>query len=1538
MTLAGGSAMMYGVLYQLLGAAHWAAKADLATKTEGELWTEASLVIEPQDGGDLQVTLGQRRVVEQWKARSDSGAWSLRSVIEDVLPDLYRAVESEPFLKQTEYRFVTEGHRGRWLKAKTFFESLSKQTVPSNPLTALDPGEKTEFLPRTPQNRIEFFRYILDTLRTHSDIAADPELVSSRKLWHLLSNFQMVEERSYDQLVEEVDALLAPAVAYREDVQQKRRQLCAALLERAATGNSTFSPKDLFASVNLKTTALANRSNSREALFTAVKLHTQERWLYREYFDVRRPPESDQSSVLVFSGASGQGKTWRLASLAFAAFSQGSLAVALNKAENADATLLRASRSIARPVLGIDSPIDLDLLVERMRALDGAIRDEPWLTICVDDITSMQLARALVEQEWSRRGMRLAFSTVESIGRALRSEFPQSVRVIEVGDFGTSELREYLERHGKAWELLPADIRELLRRPLLAHLYCEIAADNDWQPQSEYSLFARFWSRVRYSRDQADHFGDQSALRKLAATFLRVDVPYPWTQEIAAECGLDADCCRRLETVGWVRCLDDDRLEIAHDRLLNWAVAESLLAMRLANKITATELADFVAPFYNPLTAMRNGRMLGYVPMDLCSLLLTATPPMTEDVGVLIAALDSTGPLAGSETLYTNLVPTLGPSVIPALLHNLRSMLPNIDKRSFLPSNTAKALATIAILNPNDVRSHAVALLNDESALLQSVGISVIAKCPSPDLLDRLWDLHKDSYSVFDAKQGKVWWTAYQSTLAALRACIQLHPEWIENRLSDPRSHTEPVSELAYLIANVPGARGRELWLRTKASLFDRVATNKRRALVSCIQQFTDSDEIGRLEEWLLSDGELVSELAFSALVRLAPDKALDALGHLDVQKLYLIRNWWLVGLLLRRERETHQRLLSRLIAQADSEKWMLAEIYHDDPNLMDVPTVQFLLEHLAKSLREELSIPTQKAQHRLYQPMGLLSKISKPEQLAEFESHRGKPLERDLTTVVQGWAGRALGSKDHESDNASKILANIGGVGITAVANTFLCSQNKHTLLDGIGLCLRNPNQETRQHLRRIACELDDTWDGHFPLVQVKAMVALAELGENGAVVKAVLRWGIVEHELAEVRRSLPPMSELDIAPAMCLLLNPDEQLRINGVLAIGISGRRDLAGHVRALLHDSTSGSKLELEAMTALRELRDQTDEALSLLSARLTTVNAHAAALAIYSSNHPKALQILTDELLRRGYQSGVVVNDILVGTLANHQRSRVVVANVIWKACSKGKFLDSPAGIGCLSELDEGEVVDFLTHEAFSTNHAIRVKGRICAAISALSHFDRDLAFRAAEIAMHRDGLSERHELAALLLKIDEQRAVERLLRIYMTHASPVMRAAIGRSLRLAVDRIAFEHALGQLLNSELPTERERAAELAGWQTSQYDTGSLYNVALSDLDHSVRRAAENSIGQIRRHSLAFEQMEQLESAEGPRCWKYLDTILILADSILLATSNDELGIGRRLLNKPHSIRSYTRERLQRKIDNLSLRGDDDFEGIVIDIDE
>src|SRR5207249_4760488 len=123
--------------------------------------------------------------------------------------------------------------------------------------------------------------------------------------------------------------------------------------------------------------------------------------------------------------------------------------------------------------------------------------------------------------------------------------------------------------HGDEWPRIPADIRDLLRRPLIARLYRDIALSEAWTPENEYSLYSRYWQRKLSPMQQV-------WVRNLARTTL-THRRYPWRTADLVAAGI-SDSASVSELIGavWLRSPRHGRYALFHDRLLNWAVAEAL--------------------------------------------------------------------------------------------------------------------------------------------------------------------------------------------------------------------------------------------------------------------------------------------------------------------------------------------------------------------------------------------------------------------------------------------------------------------------------------------------------------------------------------------------------------------------------------------------------------------------------------------------------------------------------------------------------------------------------------------------------------------------------------------------------------------------------------------------------------------------------------------------------------------------------------------------------------------------------------------------
>lgn len=1495
MTTPGGSATANGILYQILGTLNWAARLSLTAVVDEHDFTDARLVIEPADGGDLQVLGGSCRIVEQWKAKSDAGTWSVRRVVEDVLPDLYRAIDLETLAGAAEYRFVSEGRTGRWSAFNSLLHDLKSSVVPAtNCIDALDNNDRQSYLPGTTHSRREFFEWIATTLRENKHIAIDTLEVTHRKLWHLLGHFVVKECLALEELIGSIESILHGIVDEIGQAPGKRRELCGLLVELAAQGDTEFSARDLLSRAGLSAVPLHDWVRNRDLMLDRVRHTSAFEWGYRAEVDVRQAPRLPKGkAVHVFSGESGQGKTWQLSAVALRVFNEGGAAVAITATGDSEVDLQKAANEIWQGALKHDNEISLESLARRRRRVVPGVA-EPWLTVCIDDVLSFDEARKLLMFDWERLGIRLAVSTLPPITTALRRQFAGRLEVYEVPDFTAQELRQYLELHDHNWTTVRRDVLHTLTRPLLAHLFCEIAEKGRWTPANEYELFERCWLRIREARCQTDYPHDLEYMRRLAATVLDPALPYPWPIGKLLESGVSAEMLRRLESIGWLRRLPHEKVEITHDRLLNWAVAEGLVARREVGSSSAEEIGEVLASLLSS-GGNHSSRYLGYVPMDALWLLADPARDLLKDIPVVLECMErpqATGRVE-IKAIYEDLLPTLGERILASIVARVTATA-DCEHNPF-PTYLSNAICKITERSPDIGARWAHNLLLESIPPLQEAGVRALAKRPTSDALDSLWTAHLGNVDRYKARAGEGYWLPYQRTFAALQACLPYKPSWLVDKIESIDTTTEPVWELAYLVATLEGPVGSAIWQQAKQRLISKVPSDRVRCLARCIEQHRDLDEADRLESWLGHDMDFASSAAFSALVRIAPERAIRRLPQISRRALYLSRGAWLRPLILRFPNETRD-VLRRLIVSASRPEWEFASLYQDACDLMDETTVDVLLDAFAKIV-ERTFANREESRRALGRPMELLSSISRLSLVARFEQRAGKPIEMALCRIASEWIQDMTLDHDWDLHNAAAILLKINGEGLTHLANLCLEARNKYSNLFGIKLAAGRPDSQTRSLLAQLAIS-EDLWNaGGYPLVQDDAAIVLASLGENRGVVEGTLKTGLVSNKLAEIRREQPPMGDDVLRPVIAALDSDSEAEQERGMAVLAISGRNDLSQKVVDILRAKPADCTLARLAAHTLSVFEYRGAETPALLAQQLAIPShIHAAMAALLRNGSPEALSALEASLYQTGITPGNAVESALAINLYRHPLTRDAAARVIWRALQdKGVDLLSPELLLCLPDEVTPEMREYLLQLSYAPDSDLRTVGCRATAIRAIARFDCDAAFAAARAAiesLHAD----RELVPALLMELDEEEAIPLLCRAAQAIPPTEVKWAIGRSLRRSKSQAQVRRALLQMVDAEDQMIRQVGTELCGWSEPGRFDNELGSMMTSDPAFSVREAATIALERIASERDVLELLPALQSAGESRKWSIIQSILKIGDPYLLDSPKDSLWIG------------------------------------------
>ena len=242
----------------------------------------------------------------------------------------------------------------------------------------------------------------------------------------------------------------------------------------------------LFQEVGLSPDRLREVARLAETMSRLIKCRLAQ-LKYREEADIRGIPiwPADKP-VLLIAGQSGTGKTWQLGRLLVALVKDRQIGTLVPVPKTTEAILARAARDVWQDGLGETSEKTLSALTHFYREMaPGAA--EPWLTIAIDDVQDVDLARDLVRQGWADWGTRLVLTTPMAVARALELTDGNTVHVHNVGEFSVDELDAMLKQGGRRWADLPADLKRQLRSPVLAGLFMELPfASVQAAPQSQY--------------------------------------------------------------------------------------------------------------------------------------------------------------------------------------------------------------------------------------------------------------------------------------------------------------------------------------------------------------------------------------------------------------------------------------------------------------------------------------------------------------------------------------------------------------------------------------------------------------------------------------------------------------------------------------------------------------------------------------------------------------------------------------------------------------------------------------------------------------------------------------------------------------------------------------------------------------------------------------------------------------------------------------------------------------------------------------------
>ena len=504
MTQAGGPAAINGFLYQILHHIEWI--ADVRLERADQEIKNALLVLEPRNGGDARAEAPDHYLVEQYKTRTN-GTWALTDV-ETILRDLRKAVP--PSLPaNAHYRFVTDGRPGRLGEFKAFLDALKSVEEPEH----LNNSEKRNFRNGLTVTEREFFDHIVKETRS-----GDPQRPAKERdvVFHLLSRFEMEFYVTDSSLIKKIEKGLRPYVDNLGDECRVRHDLVGRLMDRLSEGELKLDSAG-FNGLLRETTLSPERRRKLKRLSETMAELSRDRLGhigYQSEKDVREVPGWPEAKpVLLITGESGAGKTWQLGKHLEECVETRRIATLVLGAKTTEDILTRAARDIWQSGLGETSEKSLRAISNFLPKIDPDT-PIPLLTVAVDDIQNVDVARDLIRQDWMRWRMRLILTVPNTVARALERTDSENIHVHRIDDFSVNELDALLKLHGRRWADLPSDLKKLLCKPILAGLFLKLPYKSFQDaPCSEYEIFVEFWKKITAN----SYDGDAGIITALAA-------------------------------------------------------------------------------------------------------------------------------------------------------------------------------------------------------------------------------------------------------------------------------------------------------------------------------------------------------------------------------------------------------------------------------------------------------------------------------------------------------------------------------------------------------------------------------------------------------------------------------------------------------------------------------------------------------------------------------------------------------------------------------------------------------------------------------------------------------------------------------------------------------------------------------------------------------------------------------------------------------------------------------------------------------------
>ena len=1570
----GGPATINGIRYQmiwcLLEVATLRFQARPVLTPDKKDVVQTTVILEPSQGGDAHLLRADLQQVVQLKARSGGGTWSLREIVHDVLPDLYRAID---FDREQEFLFVTEGEQGDWGEAKDFFTRLTTLPPPQEGQSALPLLDATRAVRyrgslqgasgngfTVPNERDLFNEIVLSLRNAHSHIQAEAPKETERKVWRLLSRLKFRWGETGKQQEVKLLHRLRSLVNNPDDVHNILNILLSKLQERAIRGNETIEADEFFAENGLRGVPLIRRQWSRlveiGAEQTARDLSVK--FKYKPDDDVR--PGGDDilalplvsqwqrggADCLTLTGESGQGKSWRLYALALA-LSASDAPVAVVKFDGDAAKAARdAAHHFWSRLCHRTTTLRLDEIGRHLTENGVFTPGATWLYVLVDGVQNPQQAMALYREIGTVEGIRLAFTAPGRVAERMH-ELPDAPEVADlpITDFTEEETRRYIAGGDAVrWhDIRDEQVRQVIRRPLLAWIYRTLAGESGWDARNEYALYDGYINRhILHNLEDKGLITADETLCCVGLSLWDGEF-YPWSLKQMTAFGFTNDLLHSLLEFGFLVRDGQGYYTVWHDRLKEWIVARAL-ATAIDNG--DRDPADIGTQchrllFTDPWQALPETEQvwrMSFVPMDLVWHLAQRGQARLSTAKALNMFLENLEGEVDShrwrhyEGLYEHLMPTIGSAIAPALFRRLCES--NGEHEDWQKRNSIKR--GLATLDAEAVAPEAILLIAHGEVEIRRAASFILANRPVPEALPILWERYL-ALQVEGAAWDAQWQAARnapdahnslrsadnpareeRNVWSSLKACAPLDPDWVVKAIralpapSENDANLMGVSALVCLLeyTNDSGKRWREVkeMLRHWTAVESQDQTGRfEAAFAGVAYAWRDTEEISWLRARVGSDHwQLVGPKCLQALSRIAPDVAVEALPDLSPKHIASTRRWAFRYVFARRPQET-RRVLTSMIVTDTKRRWGYAEVFARTPEALMEASLDQLLDDLYEATsQKDADISS------LWRALQCIEGVSDLPLLRVLWRRGDEGWDEPLTRLVLKYSG-SLGLFYHPMlKTAVKVLAKCNGPGFTKVVNARLQAGERAASLYGTPAAHLRPDAETIRLLAALALT-------HHPgIVHSKekfahpAQEALGRVGAWEPFIRSVVHWGKrSDFEVINARIGLSPLNDDEMAPALTAL--QADPKHPGAILALGVGQRADWIGHIVAVLNDEDARADNDLtnSCQYALVAMPELPPDAVDAIARRLPyTRGAWLLRPALMKNGSPAALDLLMRYLrtglyrFRDDLPYGVSdLNDVadvacfllnqpaVCDEAATLCRERFSMDDKLdYQAQQLVKFIapfaaDYPAA---RAALDCRPVQDFLNLTAFVHDSTTRHIGEKARLVRGLVAYQPEEAYAAALLSLQDKDAHDQERFPDLLLDINPTRALSDLFALL---ASPQtgkwMHYHVSRALAVHSetdsDGVGVISMLLQKAHSEEAQERQAACSALAFFPADEVVTETVRTCMDDEDVEVFEAACETWRRVETTRRVGELARAFLTEESPsRRWVLIMTALEVGD--------------------------------------------------------